>query len=58
MGKDELFYKARTERKKRERNIIEQILNSWLLVSEGTKTEPIYFEYIIKKINEKNASVC
>lgn len=52
MGKDELFYKTRAERKKREKNIREQIPNNWLIVSEGTKTEPIYFEYIIKKINE------
>ena len=47
MGSDNLFHKVREERKKRETNIINQRAGNWLIVTEGTKTEPIYFKRII-----------
>lgn len=51
MGSDNLFHKVREERKKRETNIINQRAGNWLIVTEGTKTEPIYFKKIIDIVN-------
>lgn len=51
MGTDNLFNKKRDARKQREVNIINQRPNRWLIVTEGTRTEPIYFRQIIDIIN-------
>lgn len=52
MGNDNLFHKHRESRKKREFEIINQRPNRWLIVTEGTKTEPIYFGRIVEIIND------
>ena len=53
MGSDELHKKRREERIKRKENIRKQKSSKWLLVSEGLKTEPNYFENVVKNINKK-----
>ena len=40
MGSDNLFKKRREERKKRVENIKKQKSSNWLIVCEGTETEP------------------
>ena len=52
MGTDDLFKKRRA--KLQERKIESKIPkpNSFLIVSEGTKTEPLYFNGLAKYINE------
>ena len=52
MGSDNLFSKRREERKKRKENIQKQKSNKWLIICEGTKTEPNYFQEVIKDINK------
>ena len=55
MGSDNLFKKRREERKKRVENIKKQKSSNWLIVCEGTETEPNYFKGAIEEIN-KNLS--
>ena len=55
MGRDNLFKKRREERKKRVENIKKQKSSNWLIVCEGTETEPNYFKGAIEEIN-KNLS--
>ena len=52
---DNLFKKRREERKKRVENIKKQKSSNWLIVCEGTETEPNYFKGAIEEIN-KNLS--
>ena len=52
MGSDNLFSKRREERKKRKENIQKQKSNKLLIICEGTKTEPNYFQEVIKDINK------
>lgn len=52
MGNDKLFNKKREARKARETQIIDQKPNTWLIICEGEKTEPLYFENILFKINK------
>lgn len=52
MGSDNLFSKRREIRKKRKENIQKQKSNKWLIICEGTKTEPNYFQEVIKDINK------
>ena len=52
MGSDNLFAKRREERKKRKENIQKQKSSNWLIVCEGTQTEPNYFKEAIDEINK------
>ncbi len=52
MGSDNLFNKRREERKKRKENIEKQRSSNWLVVCEGTQTEPNYFEGAVAAINK------
>jgi len=52
MGGDGLFQKRRAARAKRQEEILEQKPNNWLLIAEGEKTEPLYFETILELVNE------
>lgn len=53
MGTDNLFTKRREDRKKRRHDFRTPKANSYLIVTEGKKTEPLYFEGIRKRIREK-----
>lgn len=53
MGTDDLFKKRRAERQKRKHEFKSVNTNSFLIVTEGEKTEPLYFKGLQKKINEK-----
>ena len=53
MGTDDLFKKRREERKKRKHDYKIPKANSFLIVTEGERTEPLYFKGIQTKILEK-----
>lgn len=53
MGSDDLFKKRREERKQRRHEYKEPRANSFLIVTEGERTEPFYFKGIQKRIKEK-----
>ena len=53
MGSDNLFKKRREERKKRKYDYKMVNTNSFLIVTEGKRTEPLYFKGLQKKIKEK-----
>ncbi|MCM1112999.1 MAG: RloB family protein [Muribaculum sp.] len=53
MGSDDLFKKRRTARKQRNHEFKTPKANSYLIVTEGKKTEPLYFKGIQKLILEK-----
>ncbi len=53
MGTDELFKKRRKERKQRRYEYRMPRANSYLIATEGTRTEPLYFEGIKKEILKK-----
>jgi hypothetical protein len=53
MGSDDLFKKRREERKRRKYEYKPINTNSFLIVTEGERTEPLYFKGIQKKIKEK-----
>lgn len=53
MGTDDLFKKRRAERQKRKHEFKSVNTNSFLIVTEGEKSEPLYFKGLQKKINEK-----
>ena len=57
MGSDDLFKKRREERKKRRHEYKNPKANSYLIVTEGEKTEPLYFKGIQKLIREKVGGV-
>ena len=52
MGSDDLFKKKRAERKKRKYDIKQTRSDSYLIVTEGTKTEPFYFQAMKRKIEQ------
>ena len=52
MGSDNLFVRRKNERKKRKENISKQKSSNWLIVCEGTKTEPNYFIEAVNEINQ------
>lgn len=52
MGSDNLHIRRAAERKRRRENIIKQKSSNWLVVCEGTKTEPNYFEKAVDEINK------
>lgn len=53
MGTDNIFKNKRAPLKERKREHRIPKPNSFLIVSEGTKTEPMYFDGLAKYINEK-----
>jgi len=53
MGSDDLFKKRRAERKQRKYEYKIPKANSFLIVTEGERTEPLYFKGIQKLIKEK-----
>jgi hypothetical protein len=53
MGSDDLFKKRREERKRRKHEYKPINTNSFLIVTEGERTEPLYLKGIQKKIKEK-----
>ncbi len=52
MGSDNLHSRRINERKKRKVNTIKQKSSNWLVVCEGEKTEPNYFEKAVEEINK------
>lgn len=54
MGTDNLFRKRRGIKKRRKENIRERAPYRYLIVCEGGKTEPNYFEGIRKMLDEKH----
>ena len=53
MGTDDLFKKRREQRKQRKREFKTPKANSFLIVTEGERTEPFYFKGIQKLIKKK-----
>lgn len=53
MGTDDLFKKRREARKQRQHEYKTPKANSFLIVTEGERTEPLYFKGIQKLIKEK-----
>ena len=53
MGSDDLFKKRREQRKQRKYAFKNPKANSFLIVTEGEKTEPLYFKGLEKMIKEK-----
>lgn len=54
MGSDDLFKKRQRERTKRKSKEKALRAETWLLVCEGTKTEPNYFKSLFKYANTKS----
>lgn len=53
MGTDDFFKKKREKLKERKKEMRAPKPNSFLIVSEGTKTEPFYFDGLASYINTK-----
>ena len=53
MGSDDLFKKRREQRKQRKHEFKNPKANSFLIVTEGERTEPLYFKGLQKLIKEK-----
>lgn len=53
MGSDDLFKKRRKQRKQRKHEFKNPKANSFLIVTEGKRTEPLYFKGLQKLIKEK-----
>lgn len=53
MGSDDLFKKRRKQRKQRKHEFKNPKANSFLIVTEGERTEPLYFKGLQKLIKEK-----
>ena len=53
MGSDDLFKKRRQQRKQRKHEFKNPKANSFLIVTEGERTEPLYFKGIQKLIKDK-----
>lgn len=46
MGSDDLFKKRRQDRKRRKHEFKSPKANSFLIITEGERTEPLYFKGI------------
>ncbi|MCI9251940.1 MAG: RloB domain-containing protein [Lachnospiraceae bacterium] len=57
MGSDDLFKKRREDRKRRQHEYKNPKANSFLIVTEGERTEPFYFKGMEKLIKEKLGGV-
>ena len=55
MGTDNLNRRRSKERKERKSKELETRAETWLIVCEGTKTEPGYFEALFNYINSKSS---
>lgn len=53
MGSDDLFKKRRADRRKRDREFKNPKANSFLIVTEGKRTEPLYFKGLAARIKEQ-----
>lgn len=53
MGSDDLFKKRRADRRKRDREFKNPKANSFLIVTEGKRTEPLYFKGLATRIKEQ-----
>ncbi len=53
MGSDDIFKKRREERGKRNHGYKQPKANSFLIVTEGERTEPMYLRGIVKLIEDK-----
>lgn len=53
MGSDDLFKKKRAKLQERKKELRSPKPNSFLIVSEGKKTEPLYFDGLANYINQK-----
>lgn len=53
MGCDDLFKKRRKERQKRKFEYQNPKANSYLIVTEGERTEPLYFKGLVSHISER-----
>lgn len=53
MGSDEFFKKRRETEKRRKHEYLKPKASSYLIVTEGKKTEPLYFRGLKKLIEEK-----
>lgn len=53
MGSDDLFKKRREARKKRDSGFRQPKANSFLIVTEGEKSEPLYLQGIVKQIKSR-----
>ncbi|WP_026523772.1 MULTISPECIES: hypothetical protein [unclassified Butyrivibrio] len=53
MGSDDIFKKRRADRKKRTHDFKTPKANSFLIITEGEKTEPYYFNGLKKQILEQ-----
>lgn len=53
MGSDDLFKKRKADRKRRRYEYKTPRANSFLIVTEGERTEPLYFRGLQKLIQEK-----
>ena len=49
MGSDDIFKKRRAERKERQHSYLEPKANSFLIVTEGECTDPLYFKGLLKR---------
>lgn len=54
MGSDDIFKKRRAERKQRRHEYRIPRANSFLIVTEGKRTEPLYFNGMKRLIEKKN----
>lgn len=52
MGSDNLHVRRSAERRKRKENVVKQRSSNWLVICEGKKTEPNYFEKAVEEINK------
>lgn len=57
MGSDDLFKKKRKDRRQRQHEYRKPKANSFLIVTEGKRTEPFYFKGMEKQIKEKIGGV-
>lgn len=53
MGSDDLFKKRRAARKQRKHEYKTPKANSYLIITEGERTEPLYFKGLKTLIQEK-----
>lgn len=53
MGSDDLFKKKRAAMKARKAGFLTPKANSYLIVTEGERTEPLYFGGLKKAIEQK-----
>ncbi|MEG0977384.1 MAG: RloB family protein [Bacilli bacterium] len=54
MGSDGFYLRHTKEREKRKKDILELRPNSWLIICEGSKTEPNYFYKAVEDFNKCN----